>query len=322
MSARHLLLGLAPPRAAWFTDLARAATSGLLPVQFVKCVSVAELRARLVDGRPWSAVLLDAHVPGLDRDLLADVTSAGVPALVVDGEAPRRWEDLGATAVLAPPLDPAALTEALRRHGRAAAAPTGPSGPSPLDPRGNAQGLLVAVTGAPGTGRSTVAAGLAQQFAVTGAGAVVLADLCLRADQAVLHGIGDVIPGLPELVDAHRLGHPSPEEVGRLLFAIDERGYRLLLGLRRHRDWAALRTRSLGHALAGLRRCHDVVVADVDDDLEGEAETGSRRGGPQRVGPHHPRAGRRGHGGGVAHAGRAARAGPGGPRAPGLRRPR
>ena len=41
------------------------------------------------------------------------------------------------------------------------------------------------------------------------AGLVVLADLALDADQAVLHDAGDVVPGLQELVDAHRAGVPT-----------------------------------------------------------------------------------------------------------------
>jgi len=66
-----------------------------------------------------------------------------------------------------------------------------------------------------------------------------------------------------------------PRRVLELLFGIDERGYRLLLGLRRHRDWATLRPRAFAAGLASLRRTHEAVVADVDGDVEGEAETGS-----------------------------------------------
>ena len=54
-----------------------------------------------------------------------------------------------------------------------------------------------------------------------------------------------------------------------------DRGYALLLGLRRHRDWAALRPRAVEAAVDGLRRAYRVVVADIDPDVEGEDQCGS-----------------------------------------------
>lgn len=91
----------------------------------------------------------------------------------------------------------------------------------------------------------------------------------------MLHGAADVVPGLMELVEAHRSGTPSIDEVRRLTWHVAERGYHLLLGLRRHRDWTALRPRAFATSLDGLRRGFRVVVADVDADLEGEQATGS-----------------------------------------------
>ena len=106
-------------------------------------------------------------------------------------------------------------------------------------------------------------------------GRPVLADMCLDADQAMLHDARDIVPGLQELVDAHRSRRPRRDEVQALTFDVVNRGYNLLLGLRRHRDWAVLKPRSFEAALQGLRGAFGVVVADVDDDLEGEAECGS-----------------------------------------------
>jgi hypothetical protein len=60
-----------------------------------------------------------------------------------------------------------------------------------------------------------------------------------------------------------------------MCFSVPGRGYDLLLGLRRHRDWTALRPRALAAALDGVRRTYRVVVSDVDPDVEGEAECGS-----------------------------------------------
>ncbi|MEZ5165735.1 MAG: hypothetical protein R2695_04290 [Acidimicrobiales bacterium] len=64
-------------------------------------------------------------------------------------------------------------------------------------------------------------------------------------------------------------------EIRAMAFDADARGYHLMLGLRRHRDWTAIRPRTFAAALDGLRRSYRVVVADIDPDVEGEAATGS-----------------------------------------------
>ena len=91
----------------------------------------------------------------------------------------------------------------------------------------------------------------------------------------MLHGSPDVVPGLTELVEGHRSGAPSIDDVRGLTWHVTARGYHLLLGLRRHRDWTAVRPRAFAAALDGLRRGFRIVVADVDADLEGEQATGS-----------------------------------------------
>lgn len=274
---RFVVLGLAHARSPWFGEVARWSTSAALPLEFLKCVSVEELRARLASGRAFSAVLVDASVPGADRDLTDLVRSAGAAVLVVDdGRARRDWAGLGASAILPADLTRADLLDALGAHavriGRSEAV-----GVPPAPAAATWQGALVAVTGIGGAGTSTLAAALAQGLGddPRNADLVVLADLALHADQAVLHDAGDVAPGLPELVDAHRIGQPSIGEVQALTFDVADRGYSLLLGLRRHRDWATLRPRALEAAVSSLRRAYRVVVADVEGDLEGEEQCGS-----------------------------------------------
>ena len=73
------------------------------------------------------------------------------------------------------------------------------------------RGRLIAVAGRGGTGASTVAMALAQGLADDDlyAGQTLLADLRLDADLAMLHDARDVVPGLQELVDAHRHGQPD-----------------------------------------------------------------------------------------------------------------
>ncbi|MGH9121458.1 MAG: hypothetical protein ACRDYC_05865, partial [Acidimicrobiales bacterium] len=139
------------------------------------------------------------------------------------------------------------------------------------------RGRLVAVCGPGGTGASLAAMAVAQGLAGDSryGGRVLLADLALRADQAVLHDAPDLGPGLQELVEAHRLGRPGLEEVRAKTFLVEQRGYHLLLGLRHTGAWAVLRPRAVDAALEGLRQSFQVVVADVTGELEGEAETGS-----------------------------------------------
>jgi len=276
---RYVTLGLARVRASWFTDVARWSTSGSLAMDFVKTVSADEVRARLESGRPFSALLIDGGLPGVDRDLLQLARERGcAPIVVVDGSA-RDWAAIGAVDTLPTDFGRTELEAVLAEHATPIGRPDDLPGQAetPPDHPGGFRARVVAVTGPGGTGRSVIAMAVAQGTASDPAHAdtVVLADLALHADQALLHDARDVIPGVLELVEAHRSGIPAPEEVRALTFDVVARRYRLLLGLRRHRDWTALRPRALRTALDGLRRSFTLVVADVDDDLEGEAATGS-----------------------------------------------
>jgi MinD-like ATPase involved in chromosome partitioning or flagellar assembly len=279
MADRYVVLGLARVRAAWFGEVARWSTSAALPVEFVKVVSVEEARARLRSGRQFSALLVDGGFPGLDRDLV-DVAATHACAVVAvdDGRAVRGWSDLGVAAVLHATFERDHLLDALcavarpiARSDRAAA-----FGAPPPAAR-SWRGRLVAVTGAGGVGRSTIAMALAAGLAADprDRGLVLLADLALRGQQALLHDADDVVPGLLELIEAHRTAALSADDVRALCYSVPERGYELLLGLRRHREWTALHRRAVSAALDGIRRAFRVVVADTDADVEGEADTGS-----------------------------------------------
>jgi hypothetical protein len=276
---RYVLLGLARPRAEWFRAVGQWATSASIPAEFLKCVSVEELNARLAAGRAYSAVLVDAALPSVDRDLLDSARDAGCVVLVVDdGRVGRDWRALGAAAVLPSSLTRETLLDALATHatmvGRGAAAGLDDGAdrvPLDLD-----LGVVAAVCGPGGTGASTVAAALAQGIAGVGAfGRVALADLALNAEQAMLHDVRDVVPGIQELVEAHRSRRPSEAEVLALTFQVVERNYHLLLGLRRARYWSTLRRRSFEAAFTSLRRTFGATVCDVTADFEGEDDGGS-----------------------------------------------
>jgi MinD-like ATPase involved in chromosome partitioning or flagellar assembly len=277
---RYVVLGLARARAAWFDQVARWATAAALPIDFVKAVSGEEVRARLRSGRPFSALLVDGGVAALDRDLIDLAGRHGCAVIAMDdGRSARPWRDLGVAAVLPVDVERGVLLDALRAVARPitrrddAAIPRDQVEPATPCWRGRS----VAVTGSGGVGRSTLAMALAAGLAADprDAGLVVLADLALHAQQALLHDAGDVVPGVVELAEAYRGSGVDAAEVRSVCFSVPGRGYDLLLGLRRHRDWTALRPRALAAALDGLRRAYRVVVSDVDPDVEGEAECGS-----------------------------------------------
>jgi hypothetical protein len=202
--------------------------------------------------------------------------------VVDDGHTRRDWTGLGVDAVLPATFDRAALLATLTHSARPVSRPdTDPASVEPLAVAGW-RGRLVAVTGPAGGGSSTVAMAAAQGLARTApvgrAGAradVLLADFALHADLALLHDAGDIVPGLQEVVEAHRHGLPEADELRGLTFVSETRGYHLLLGLRRHRDWTALRPRAVQASIDGLLRTFDLVVTDVDADLEGDDDVGS-----------------------------------------------
>jgi hypothetical protein len=133
------------------------------------------------------------------------------------------------------------------------------------------------VCGPGGTGTSTVAMALAKALAgdVTNAGMILLADLARHAEQGVIHDAGDVVPGIQEVVDAHRNGRPSTDDIRAMTFTFSGRQYHLLLGLRRSAAWATIRPRAFEASLASLCGAFRVVICDSDSDLEGESDGGS-----------------------------------------------
>ena len=274
---RFVVLGLAHVRSTWFREVGRWSTNAAAPIDFVKCVSAEELQAILEGGRAVSALMVDAGLPAVDRDLIDRARTIGAGVIVVDdGRVRRNWHELGVQAVIPPDFDRDDLLNVLQTYSTPIRAldrvPTADS--TTTD---GWRGHLVAVTGIGGVGASTLAMAIAQGIAEDprNRGLVTLVDLALDADQALLHDAGDVAPGLQELVDAHRGGTPPVHVVHDFFFDVDRRGYSLLVGLRQHRDWTVIRPRAFAAALTNVQRAFRFVIADIDGDFEGEDETGS-----------------------------------------------
>ena len=280
---RFVIAGLARARTDWFRTVASWATSGALPAEFVGCVSAEELRVQTTAGRAFSTALLDAGLPSVDRDLIALLRECGVAALFVESSGVQReWRELGAAAVLPANFTREQLLDALRATSQPIAQGHVPGSPESQPATDHAAPLapVISVCGPGGAGASTLAIALAQGLAAArreGAGdfPVLLADLCRRADQAALHDARDIVPGVQELVEAHRNRRLDGRDVRALTFHVPERGYSLLLGLRRPSHWTAIRPRAFEVALRGLRESFSWVVADVEADLESEKDSGS-----------------------------------------------
>lgn len=275
---RYVVLGLAHARSPWFRQVAQWSHSALVPIEFVKCMSPVELRAHLAGGRAFSALLVDGGVPALDRDLLDVARQANCAVVVVDDvKVTRDWVDLGASAVINPIFEPHDLLEVLAGHAAEVRVGNELPGDEPDDPPTPWRARVAAVCGPGGTGASTLAVALAQGLCddLGFGGMVLLADLALHADQAMLHDARDVVPGLQELVDAHRTGRPRLEDLRSFTFDVEARRYQLLLGLRRARNWSSVRPRSFAAAFDSMLRGWRAVVCDTDADVEGEADGGS-----------------------------------------------
>ncbi len=273
-SARYVLLGLAHPRSDWFRQLAQWCNGGALPAELIKCLSPEEIVHRLDSGRPASALIVDASLPGVDRDLMTAAAQQGCAVIVVaDSRVSRDWASIGARTVISSNFDRAELLDALASHSvlidRATQAPAEHTQTvaSPF------RGRVIAVVGSGGTGTSTVAIAVAQ-----GQGSVrrtILADLNLHAEQAMLHDVNEPTGGLQSLVDAHRTASVSHEHLPEFCLSVPKRNYELLPGLRRARFWSAIRPVAFTAAFTALANTYEAVVCDVDSDIEREDTGGS-----------------------------------------------
>lgn len=279
MNERFVVLGVAPARREWFRSVARWANEAAIPVEFVKCISSSEVISRLQSGQAFSALLADASANGLDRDVLDLANSVGCAPIIIDhGLVDRDWQSLGARAILDERFESgdllAALEESAVRIGRGDAPQVAASDQAIGESA--ATGKVVAVTGAGGIGTSTVAMALAQSLVRFGERQrVVLADMALRSSQAMFHDARDVVPGLLELVEAHRLGVPNAVDAQSNVHRIPERGYDLLLGLRHERDWMSVPARALSATWSTLTAIYGTTVCDLTGEFDGAEETGS-----------------------------------------------
>ena len=256
-----------------------AAATGHLArdIEIVWCSSNAQLEVLARSGSV-DLVLLDGRDANID--LVVRIAQRSLLLIADDPAHEDRWVRRGAAAVLALPIDGAELRRILDRL-------TGPSGPTAAKATDRAiavdsaeqvrtRGRLLAITGGIGADVPTAAVALARSLGSASLNTkVVVADLLLSAPLGSLHGLEADAPGLFDLLDSSHHRPPPAHLVDGFLHADTLGRYRLLPGLRGHSDWIRLGPGSLRTAMSSLRDTCDLLIAPVDDDLEGEEDTGS-----------------------------------------------
>lgn len=208
-----------------------------------RCVDVPDL---LAAARTTSAALalVAPDLPGLDVDVVGELTRAGVEVVVVGGAGARERADaLAVTRV----VEPSAVT---------AVAESAPS-PSPQRSGGGRVWAVWGPTGAPG--RTTVALALASGAAARGLGTVLVDADTYGGAVAQSAGILDDVSGL--MAACRAATHGRTGEIDEHLLELEPR-LRVLTGLPRPDLWPQLRPAALEAVLRHVSAGADVTVID------------------------------------------------------------
>jgi hypothetical protein len=277
--AHYPVLGLSSQRCEWFTTLTTWSTSGALPVEFTKCLSVADLQARLGGLRSYVALFIDAQATGVDRDLIDRAHRCGVTVFVVGAAdaAMVAWSQVGVDGFIELPLEPSTVVDTLAQLAGNHHDDTDSELADILESNDALFGNLVAVCGPGGTGASVVSMVLAEAAGSKAMSRelVLLADFARNAEQGVFHDAPSLIPGVEELVALCRAQSPTRTQVRELTFELESRNYQLLLGQRRRDSWTAMPPAATRTAIEALHSAFQLVVADITADFETERDSGS-----------------------------------------------
>jgi MinD-like ATPase involved in chromosome partitioning or flagellar assembly len=285
--------------AAWESTLVGAldrADHGVTVVR--RCVDVSELLAAAATGTAQAA-LLSAELRRLDSDAVARLQAAGVAVVGLvepgDDRAAERLRQLGVVRVLPADADPADIAHALREavagvsaSGRDVADPRSALPalglPEPARERAAGTGRMVAVwgpTGAPG--RTTVAAGLADEAARLGTTTLLVDADVYGGVVAQVLGLLDEAPGLAGASRLAATGELDAAALARLSWSVRP-GLGVLTGLARADRWPELRPRAVAAVLAEARRSAELVVVDCSFCLEEDEELSFDTAAPRRNG--------------------------------------
>jgi MinD-like ATPase involved in chromosome partitioning or flagellar assembly len=221
-----------------------------------RCGEHGELLGTALRDRP-RAVVLDAALPWLDRDLVATLRGAGIEVVVIGA----RTAELENLAVLLVPADPDAAAVAHVLDGLGAV----PAHRDDVPARATDTGRLVVVWGATGSpGRTTVAVHLAIESARGGNRTLLVDGDGWAASVAQLLEL----PESPSVAQAaHSAAHGWPTPLDDCLQPGPD-GLCVLAGLPRAELWPEVRPEAWGAVLDAATQSFDTVVVDVAAPIE------------------------------------------------------
>lgn len=250
--------------AAWELALVRGLGRPELGIRVARrCVDHGELLGTALRDHP-RAVLVDASLPWVDRDLVTTLRRAGIETVAI-GASARPLEHIGVHCL---PGDTSADAVSTLVFGLDAVPSA--AGSTPVDRGASADaGRLVAVWGAGGApGRSTVAIHLAIEAAIAGNRTLLIDGDTWSASIAQSLELDES----PSITQAARLaadGWPAP--ITECVQAGPE-NVAVLVGLARAELWPEVREESWRAVLAAAVLEYDVVVADLAAPIEEDEE--------------------------------------------------
>ncbi len=252
--------------AAWELPLVRAFQRRELGVHVARrCVDHGELLGTALRDRP-AAVMLDAALTWLDRDLVASLRRAGVETFAI-GNSARPLDRLGVRCFESD-TTPEAIAAALYSLEPVPVADVDSSNRIDGEPDGVA-GRMIAVWGGAGSpGRTTVATHAALQSARHGARTLLIDGDVWSASIAQLLELQES----PSLAQAARLaadGWPRPFDT---TLQTGPEGLAVLTGLARAELWPEVRETAWRAVLATVITQYDVVVVDLAAPIEEDEE--------------------------------------------------
>lgn len=246
-----------------------------------RCVDLADLLATAGAGLARAALVADS-LHRLDRDTIArlqreNVAVVGLAEPADDERSARRLASIGVQTVLAANAPAGDVVAALTAAVADATSHPADSRPDLDDLDTSAwqgaqvePGRVVAVWGAAGSGRTTLAVNVAAELAAAGTSTMLADADTYGASVAQTLGLLDEAPGLAAAARAANQG--TLEVAGLARHARQVGGLRVLTGLPRSDRWPELRPAALGQVWSLARSLVTITVVDCGFSLEQHEE--------------------------------------------------
>ena len=257
-----------------------------------RCVDLADLLATAGAGLARAALVADS-LHRLDRDTIArlrreDVAVVGLLDPADDAGTARRLASIGVQTVLAATAPVADVVAALRAavaeavpHSADSRVDLGDLAASASQPAPVELGRVVAVWGAAGSGRTTLAVNIAAEVAAAGTSTMLADADTYGASVAQTLGLLDEAPGLAAAARAANQGTLEVAGLARHARQVGEE-LRVLTGLPRADRWPELRPAALDQVWSLARSLVMITVVDCGFSLERHEEIAFDVAAPRR----------------------------------------